>query len=321
MLLPASARGPAQSTREQSVAAEDEPLLTRQDLALLEGLSLESLDAVLAGFAGQRETPGLAVGFEFADYRRYNHGDDVRRIDWNIYGRLHELYVRSAPQEASLRLSVLIDASRSMQSGPHDKLRYARRLAALLGAVALLRGDGAQVSTLFDGRSGVGAGFDSSGDALSAMLDELERLPAGRTTDLRDSLRQARASGWQQPELAVLVTDGLIGAQDLEPVVGELAASARSATLVQVCEAQQAADWTGSNTLVDSETGARLDVVITPETGERYAQRYAQWSKTIEQTCRRRGLGYVKAETSVDPLALLLDLARRRSLVQAAAGA
>ncbi len=78
------------------------PLLDRATSQALEALSLESLDALVAGLVGEREGPGQAAGFEFADYRRYIPGDDVRRIDWNIYARLRELHIRTSPQEASL---------------------------------------------------------------------------------------------------------------------------------------------------------------------------------------------------------------------------
>jgi len=115
------------------------PLLDRADIQVLERLSVESLDAIVTGLVGQRDGPGQTVGFEFSDYRRYTPGDDVRRIDWNIYARLRELHVRTAPQEASLALSVLLDASRSMDSGEPNKLRFGRRLAALLAAVRSLR--------------------------------------------------------------------------------------------------------------------------------------------------------------------------------------
>src|ERR1700683_3498733 len=89
---------PAEADRVSAVAGRP-GLLDRGDIAALEALSLESLDAILAGLVGEREASGRTVGFQFRDYRPYVAGDDVRRIDWNISARLHELHVRTSPQE------------------------------------------------------------------------------------------------------------------------------------------------------------------------------------------------------------------------------
>jgi uncharacterized protein (DUF58 family) len=301
-----------------SARGERTGLLDRGDIAALERLSLESLDAIVAGLVGEREASGRTAGFEFADYRPYVAGDDVRRIDWNIYARLHELHVRTSPQEASLWLSVLLDASRSMDSGVPNKLFYGRRLAALLGAVALLRDDAVEVHTLSDGASADSGGFDSGSDVLGAMVEELERLPAGRSTDLRESIRRAATSGWQ-PEVAVLISDGLVPHEELAAAALELARSARSATFVHVSDpAGTRPDWAGSTLLLDSETGQRIDATITPEVQQRYAERYARLSVEIARQCRANGVRYVKADTSVDPLDFLIARARERSLLQTA---
>jgi uncharacterized protein (DUF58 family) len=295
------------------------PLLDRADIQALERLSVESLDALVAGLVGQREGPGQAAGFEFADYRRYTPGDDVRRIDWNIYARLRELHIRTAPQEASLALSVLLDASRSMDSGEPSKLRFGRRLAALLAAVALLRNDAVEIHTLSDGDSVSSDSFDSGAGELGAMVEELERLPSGRTTDLDMSIRRSRTSGWE-PEAAVLISDGLVAADDLAAAVAALAGSARTATFVHVGDpAETAAAWEeGSTVLVDSETGRRIEATITPEVRARYATSYARLSAQLEQQCRARGVRYVKADASIDPLEFLLAAAREQTLVRVA---
>jgi uncharacterized protein (DUF58 family) len=298
---------------------ERRPLLDRADIQVLERLSVESLDAIVAGLVGQREGPGQTTGFEFADYRRYTPGDDIRRIDWNIYARLHELHIRTAPQEASLALSVLLDASRSMDSGEPSKLRYGRRLTALLAAVALLRDDAVEIHTLSDGDSVSSGSFDSGAGVLGAMVEELERLPSGRTTDLDMSIRRSRRSGWE-PEAAVLISDGLVVADDLAAAVVALARSARTATFVHVGNrADTAGAWAdGSTVLVDSETGRRIEATITPEVQARYAASYARLSAQIEQQCRTRGVRYVKVDASIDPLEFLLDAARVETLVRVA---
>jgi uncharacterized protein (DUF58 family) len=297
---------------------EHGPLLDREDIRTLEGLSAASLDAIVAGLVGQREGPGQSAGFEFADYRRYTPGDNVNRIDWNIYARLRELYVRTAPQEAGLRLSVMLDGSRSMDTGEPNRLRYGRRLAALLGAVALLHSDAVEVQMLSDGESVTSGSFDSGAGALGTMVLELERLPSGRTTELARSIRRSGKSGWT-PEVAVLISDGLQRGEDLAAALVELARSSRSATLVHVSEpVEELRGRGGSTLLVDSETGRQIDAILTADALASYEARHARWRAGIERQCRARGVGYVLADVRIDPLELLIAAAREETLLRVA---
>lgn len=304
----ASGRAGAGSTRPS--------LLDREDIQALERLSLESLDALVAGLVGQREGPGRSDGVEFAGYRRYTPGDDVRRIDWNIYERLRELHVRTSPQEATVWLSVLIDASRSMGAGERDKLRYASRLAALLGAVALLHADAVEIHALSDGDSVLLGSFDSGGGELDALVDELERLPPGRTTDLAHSIRRSGRSG-SEPEMMVLISDALVASDALAEALEELARAARAATLVHVVDpGGGVGDLGGSTLLLDSESGRRIDATITAEVQAQYAARYARWCERVREQCRAHGVGYVSAPSTIDPLAVLLGAAREQSMLR-----
>ena len=155
-----------------------------------------------------------AAGLEFAEHRRYTPGDDLRRIDWSAYGRLRELLVKTAPSESRMWMSLMIDASRSMDSGEPNKLWYARRLAALLGTIALLRSDSVRVHVLSDGGSVAGGRLDAAG-MLSVLAQEIARLPGGTRTELARSVARSRTAG-QRTELSVLISDCLVPFADLE---------------------------------------------------------------------------------------------------------
>jgi len=297
-----------------------EPLLTRDDVRRLERLSLVSLEAIAAGLIGHREGDGRGVGVEFADYRRYTPGDDLRQIDWNVYGRLRELLVKTSPREARVWLSVLLDTSRSMDTGQPNKLRYGRRLATLLGTVALLKADCVQVHVLSDGGAVAGGRLDAA--AMMKLLSvEVERLPQGRTTDLESSIRAARAGG-DEPELAVLITDGMVPPDDLAAALSELARYSRGTALVHVVDPTgQPPVPAGDFDLRDAETGETLRVVVTEEVRRRYEARDREFRARIERHCRRTGVHYVAAPTSVNPLELLLDAAHTGMLVRATTAA
>jgi uncharacterized protein (DUF58 family) len=100
--------------------------------------------------AGRR--PGIATGFsvDFADYRKYNYGDDVRYIDWSIYARLRKLFLRQFRAESELTVHLLLDVSRSMDFGGTTKLEFAVRLAAAFSYVGLNKQDRVGLATFSD---------------------------------------------------------------------------------------------------------------------------------------------------------------------------
>src|SRR5947207_199650 len=103
----------------------------------LERLNLVSRKRLVGQGQGDRRSLSKGASLEFADYRHYVEGDDPARVDWNIYSRTDTLFVRLYEDEEVLNVHLLVDASRSMDWGDPSKLRYARRVAAALGYVAL----------------------------------------------------------------------------------------------------------------------------------------------------------------------------------------
>src|SRR5437016_41308 len=103
----------------------------------LERLQLVSRKRLVAQGQGDRRSLRKGSSLEFADYRHYVEGDDPARVDWNIYSRTDTLFVRLYEEEDVLNVHLLVDASRSMDWGEPSKLRYARRIAAVLGYIAL----------------------------------------------------------------------------------------------------------------------------------------------------------------------------------------
>lgn len=296
-----------------------EPLITSHDIRVLEQLTVDSRDALLGGIGSRQGDAGRTGGFEFADYRRYAEGDDARWIDWPVYARLRELHVRTPPQEMRLALAILVDASASMDSGEPSKRYCAQRLAALLGAIALMRADTVQIHTLHDGDAVTG-GLHATSGMLGPLAHELSQIPSGRTTDLASSVRRARDQG-ADAEMAVLISDALTPPDQLASALHELTRDTRSPVLLQIVDATDAtAGPSGPAALVDRETGHRLELDVTDETKTRYAERYARFRSAVERSCRAEGVRYVEAPTSVDALTLLLENARTASLLMPGSG-
>ena len=154
-------------------------LLPPDLLAQLERLELVTRKVFRGRMKGERRSKRKGQSVEFADFRGYVPGDDLRSIDWNLYARLDKLIVKLFLEEEDLHFYTLIDASRSMDFGEPTKLEYAKQLAAALGFVGLVRADRVRIETL-------GQGLREHGPVLRGrksvwrMLDYLNGDRAGR---------------------------------------------------------------------------------------------------------------------------------------------
>src|SRR5215475_13149667 len=117
------------------------PLLDADFLARLEQLEFVSRKIFLGRLKGERRSKRKGQSVEFADYRNYVVGDDLRFLDWNLYARLDRLFLRLFMEEEDLHFYVLVDNSLSMDFGTPTKLRYAKQVAAALAFVGLVNMD------------------------------------------------------------------------------------------------------------------------------------------------------------------------------------
>src|SRR6266446_8701890 len=129
---------------------QSKPLLDPQFLARLEQLELVSRKIFTGAIKGERRSKRKGQSVEFADYRNYVKGDDLRHLDWNLYARLDRLFIRLFQEEEDLHFYVLIDNSLSMDFGSPTKLHYARQVAAALGFIGLVNLDRVVVEAFND---------------------------------------------------------------------------------------------------------------------------------------------------------------------------
>jgi uncharacterized protein (DUF58 family) len=284
-------------------------LLRAGDVRALEQLRLAQLGAILAGAAGtgQAVGPPGGRGVDFAEFRPYVPGDDVRLIDANVYARLGQAFVKTSPDDRDTGLLVLVDGSRSMVR------RHADRLAALLGVVALLRGDGVRVAVLADGAARSGAALRGPG-AVGALLEELEWLPRGRETGLAEGIRDARGVG---SDLVVLITDALVEPPALAEAMGELARAGRAAALLQVIETAPAVLGLsgGPVELVDAESGETATVAVTRAA---YASRLEALVARVHAVASAAGVGATALPVEEPALEQVLALGRAGELLMRA---
>src|SRR5438477_11581178 len=174
-------------------------------LAQLERLSLISRRAFRGSVKGERRSPRRGHSVEFADYRAYGVGDDLRYVDWNIYGRLDRLHVKLFVDEEDLCLHLIVDASASMNFGTPSKLDCAVRIAAALGFVGLVNLERVGVGVL---RERIAEGWNPARgrNQVLPLIEFLGRLRPSGTTSLGDGLAQY-ALRTREAGVAVLISD------------------------------------------------------------------------------------------------------------------
>lgn len=282
----------------------------------LRGLSLAPLRASGGAGAGAHASRNRGGGLEFAQYRAYEKGDDLRRIDWRLYARSDHFFVREAERESPVTLWIVLDASASMGQASEtrpdwSRLDAAKRLAAALIAVALKDGDrfGLAVSAaegLAMTRAGAGARH------RDLVLAELARVsPAGLVNWEGDLERLgARASA---QDLFVVLTDGFD--EGCVAAVERLAGAGRDIGFVQILTAEERDfPFEGGRQFEDPETGVRV-------LGEGRAMRESFLARFAEartaQAARLRASGVRRVEHFADesadrPIRALFSTAARR---------
>src|SRR5918994_1176151 len=168
--------------------ATDSALLPLDLMAQLERLELVTRKVFLGRMKGERRSKRKGQSVEFADFRNYVQGDDLRFLDWNLYARLDRLFLRLFMEEEDLHFYVLIDNSLSMDFGTPTKLHYAKQVAAALGFIGLVNLDRVVVEA-FNDQLVQSLPALRGRRSLWRLLDFLGKLEPAGPSDLARALR------------------------------------------------------------------------------------------------------------------------------------
>ena len=268
-------------------------------LARLERLQIGTRRRLAGHLSAEHRSPRHGATLDFAEYREYHPGDDFRRIDYAALARLDQLLVRLYEAEDDLTLRLLVDTSGSMATG--GKLAQARRLAAALGFVALVRRDAVTVHGVPSVRD---APRFSGRHATAALFAHLEGLEPGGDTRFAAAARDL-LSRPGPPGLTVVVSDLLTSEWD--EGVTRLPGRGADLVVVHVLAAEEVRpDLLGDLDLVDRETGARVAVSLSADALRRYERLALDWADRVALRCRQVGAAYVRVldDDDVEPLLL-----------------
>src|SRR5882672_10844747 len=159
----------------------DEQLLTSEFMARLDQLDVMSRKLLAGKMKGERRSKRRGQSVEFADYRNYVVGDDLRFIDWNIYARLDRLFLKLFLEEEDLALYILVDVSKSCDYGNPNKAYYLKQVAAALAYIGLVNYNRVSVVAMADGVVAE-TGAMRGRRRVAQMIDFLQKLePTGQS--------------------------------------------------------------------------------------------------------------------------------------------
>ena len=262
---------------------------------------------------GERQSKRRGQGSEFADHRQYVHGDDIRFLDWNIFGRLDQLFMKLFLEEQDLSLHILVDSSASTTVGDPPKDRYLKSLAAALAYVGLVNNNRVSVYAFADGLTG--SLMNLRGRRYLAPMGEfLAGQPAAGTSNFEKACRQL-ASGRMGSGITVVLSDFFFK-EGFEAGLKRLVTDRYDLCTIQVISPQEKSpQFKGDLKLIDVEDADASEITVTGALMKRYQRTLAAYCGAIRDFCVRRGATYVLTDTSQPIDRLVLEHLRRRRLL------
>ncbi len=295
-------------------AAATTSLLDPEFLAKLEQLELVSRKIFVGRMKGERKSRRRGSSVEFADHRNYSIGDDLRHIDWNVYGRLDKLFLKLFLEEEDLHFYTLIDTSLSMDFGDPTKLQYAKQVAAALSFIGLVNHDrvvlDAFSSTLRPGLASV-----RGRSQMHRVVHYLDGLKADGGSDLTSA---ARSFAIKHPGkgIAVVVSD-FLDKRGYEDALRYLLARDLDIYVVHVLSREEVEpELVGDLRLVDAEDDDMAELTISAPLLRRYKENLQAFVGGLKEWCTKRGIAYIFT-TNHNPFdKLILNYLRERGLVK-----
>ncbi len=286
-----------------------EALISPDLMKRLEQLQLLARRRSKSTAKGERRSGARGQSVEFADYRTYVPGDDLRRIDWNLFGRLERLFLKLYEEERELPVTIYLDSTESMSFGRVSKFDFARQVAAAVGYVALCGFDRVTVEPfpLADDQAGLVGELRAVRGRRSAMrfFDNLNRLKAGGTADFNHALRlgamKHRAQG------VIVVLSDFLDPAGYEDGLKSLASRGSEVHAVQILAPEELEPSSyGDLRVIDSETGAEQEVTFGKYRLKSYRATVQNYCRRLQEYCRARGIRYqlAQSDTPIDDLLL-----------------
>jgi uncharacterized protein (DUF58 family) len=288
-------------------------LLTPELLRRLEQIQLRAARRAKSSAKGERRSKARGQSVEFADYRNYVAGDDLRYLDWNLFGRLEKLFLKLYEEERELPVRIFLDCSESMSFGEPRKFDFARQIAAAMGYVALCGFDRVTIVPFPNEGENI-----TTASALRAVrgrktslqfFQNIVKLKCGGAANFNEALRRGALEA-RQAGVAVVLTDFLDPA-GYEKGLSALVGRGFQVNAVQILSPDELAPGTyGDLKLVDSESGAMQEVTFGKYRLNAYQQTVQNFIQKLREFSASRGINFFSVSSAMKLEDLLLKQLR-----------
>jgi len=288
-------------------------LLDDEFMAKIEQLRIVSRKVIVGRIRGERITRKRGQSMEFADYRRYSAGDDIRFVDWNLYARLDKLFLKLFLEEEDLHVYILLDTSKSMGYGDPAKLDCARKVAAAIAYIGLCNYDRVVIGAFGQDRLETLGPLRGRRQVLR-LLEFLASKRGSGDTELATVFRRF-AVAHRRPGVLLVISDFMDKSGYEDALRYFIAANQDVFILHMLAKEEMEPQLTGDLKLVDIEDQDETEITISAPLMKAYQRTLQNFVGGLKQYAGRRGMNYLLASTSMSFDTLVLDYLRRRGLV------
>ena len=294
---------------ELSVEAPEGPLLSAALQARLRALEVQIRRPLPSNMRGDRRAPQKkGISLEFADFRSYVPGDDVRHLDWSSYARQDQLIVKLYHDEEDVQLHLVLDDSHSMHFGKPLKARFARQVAAALAWIGLAHSQRVSLTVL--GSKLSVSPLRGGAANMTRILEHLMQPPATGSAPLHESCKEFFTR--QRPRGAVVLISDLLDPEGVEATLRSLQTRSTELTVIQILAPEEIdPELEGDLRFLDSENGSKVEVHLTPVLLQAYRQRVKKFIGHCGEAARKHGAAFAFSSSGDEVSEFLL-----RSLVQ-----
>jgi uncharacterized protein (DUF58 family) len=284
-------------------------------LAAMDDLSLLARTVVEGFFEGLHRSPFLGYSTEFSAYRAYTQGDSLRYIDWKVWARTDEFYVKQFEDDTNLRCQIFLDTSASMDfgEGEGNKFDYGRVLAAVLSHLMVRQHDAPGI-ILFNESAQVAIPALTTRHQAEEIFEVLTNAKAGGRTVLGKSLFEL-IGGFTRRGLSVVISDFFSEGDTALDLLRQLDAMRQEVIVFHLLAPEELdLPYHEEYLMEDSETGEELPVHAEVFRKE-YQRRLGAFCERLEQECIKLEIDYQRLRTDAPlDVALIAYLERRASV-------
>ena len=246
-------------------------------------MRLASKSKIRGHHKGSHRAQRIGSSMDFSDYRAYHLGDDVRQIDWNVYARSEKYFIKRFLDEQELRVQIVVDGTKSMNSQP-EKWLFAKQIAAALGYIVLQQDDRLHFSYITDADR---PPFHQKGSTAKQQF--LHTLQYFSEPSMQSSFAE-KASKYlvKGQSVLIVITDALEPIEKLELFIHRLQNYASDIRFIQIVEQNiHQPTFSGDTELFDIETEKKMNVSITSATLQKYFESKNQHEKQLDLLCKK----------------------------------